>query len=437
MKRNHYFLAIALSCMALGMSACGGKNADSSGGVATDKETEAAKSEAAKGDASETVVELNFWSLFTGDDGVTMDGIVKQFNEEHPNIKVNHIAMEATTDLYVKLPMVAGDDNQAPDISVVHNNYIPYLADKGAIQPIEGLTDGYENLAEERYNNADMAVYNGERYGVILDFPSAVLYGNKALIDQYYPEMIEDNIVTWDEIYELGDRLKEAGVIEQIKPLVGSWARNDMLHTFITNGGTYSEDGKTLAIDREILKKAQGEWKNLYDKGYFMEEDSDALGMFAMGEAVFTTGGTWNLNVIKTYGLDYVMLPGVQYGTDDVLTYAAAHTFVMPQRGYTEEKRKAAGEFISWFEDNAMLWADAGSIIANKELAAGDEYGKLPQAMVDKAGTRHWCPTFLYSSVCDATFNSFGFQAVYGHMTLDEYADGMIAKIEAEIKAQQ
>ena len=57
MKRNHYFLAIALSCMALGMSACGGKNADSSGGVATDKETEAAKSEAAKGDASETVVE--------------------------------------------------------------------------------------------------------------------------------------------------------------------------------------------------------------------------------------------------------------------------------------------------------------------------------------------------------------------------------------------
>ena len=85
-----------------------------------------------------------------------------------------------------------------------------------------------------------MAVYNGERYGVILDFPSAVLYGNKALIDQYYPEMIEDNIVTWDEIYELGDRLKEAGVIEQIKPLVGSWARNDMLHTFITNGGTYS-----------------------------------------------------------------------------------------------------------------------------------------------------------------------------------------------------
>ena len=110
---------------------------------------------------------------------------------------------------------------------------------------------------------------------------------------------------------------------------------------------------------------------------------------------VFTTGGTWNLNVIKTYGLDYVMLPGVQYGTDDVLTYAAAHTFVMPQRGYTEEKRKAAGEFISWFEDNAMLWADAGSIIANKELAAGDEYGKLPQAMVDKAGT-----CLLYTSRC-------------------------------------
>lgn len=437
MKMNKYFLAIALSCAALGMSACGGKKADSADDTAGVNATGAAKTEEAGKDAQGAVVEVNFWSLFTGDDGVTMDGIVKQFNEEHPGIKVNHIAMEATTDLYVKLPMVAGDDKQAPDLSVVHNNYIPYLADKGAIQPIEGLAGGYENLAEDRYNNADMAVYNGERYGVILDFPSAVLYGNKELIDQYCPEILEDNLVTWDEIYELGDRLKEAGVVEQIRPLVGSWARNDVLQTFITNGGTYSEDGKTLAIDREALKKAQGEWKDLYDKGYFMEEDADALGMFAMGEAVFVTGGTWNLNVIKTYGLDYVMLPGVQYDTKDVLTYAAAHTFVMPQRDYTDEKREAVGEFISWFEDHAMLWADAGSIIANKELAASEDYAKLPQAMVDKAGTRHWCPTFLYSSVCDAALNSYGFQAVYGHLTIDEYADAVIAKIEAEIQAQQ
>ncbi|MBS5062787.1 MAG: extracellular solute-binding protein [Hungatella hathewayi] len=432
MKRSKYFLMIALACASLGMTACGGKNTDRASGEVTGAETEAGKT-----DTSGAVVEVNFWSLFTGDDGVTMDKIVNQFNEEHPNIKVNHIAMEATTDLYVKLPMVANDDKQAPDLCVVHNNYIPYLADKGAIQPIEGLVGGRENLTEDKFNNADMAVYNGERYGVILDFPSAVLYGNQELIDQYYPEMLDDNLVTWDEIYELGDRLKAAGVVDQIKPLVGSWARNDVLQTFVTNGGTYSEDGKTLAMDKEALKKAQGEWKTLYDKGYFMEEDADALGMFAMGEAVFTTGGTWNLNVIKTYGLDYVMLPGVQYGTDDVLTYAAAHTFVMPQRGYTDEKREAAGEFISWFEDHAMLWADAGSIIANKELAAGEEYAKLPQAMVDKAGTRHWCPTFLYSSVCDAALNSYGFQAVYGHLTIDEYADAVIAKIEAEIQAQQ
>lgn len=440
MRRKCYYLAIALSCAVMGLSACAGKEPAKENGSQTAESVKAgdAKTEAA-GDSGGTkgVVELNFWSLFTGDDGVTMDQIVNQFNEEHPDIKVNHIAMEATTDLYVKLPMVAGDDKQAPDLCVVHNNYIPYLAEKGAIQPVAPLIEGYDNLAEDNYNNADMAVYHNERYGVILDFPSAVLYGNKVLIDQYYPEILDDDMVTWDEVYALGDRLKEAGVIDQIKPLVGSWARNDMLQTFVTNGGTYSEDGSTLAIDREILKKSQGEWKNLNDKGYFMEEDADALGMFAMGEAVFTTGGTWNLNVVKTYGVDYIMLPGVQYSTDDVLTYAAAHTFVMPKRSYTEEKKKAAGEFISWFEDHAMLWADAGSIIANKALAASEEYAALPQAMVDKAGTRHWCPTFLYSSVCDATLNSFGYQAVYGHLTLDEYADGVLSKIEAEIKAQQ
>ena len=439
MKKRKLYVAAALAGLALGLAACG-KTVDTpktsegaGGGKSESTQTETAVSQNESGE----VVEVNFWSLFTGDDGVTMDAIVKQFNDEHPDIKVTHIAMEATSDLYVKLPMVAGDDNQAPDLAVTHNNYIPYLAEKGAIQPIDPLVEGFDNLTRDHFNSVDMADYDGKRYGVILDFPSAVVYGNKALIEQYYPEMIEDYVVTWDEIYELGDRLAADNVIDQIKPLVGSFARNDVLQTFVTQGGTYSEDGKTLALDKEILKKAQGEWKNLYDKGYFMEEDSDAMGMFAMGESVFVTGGTWNLNMVNTYGLDYIMLPCVQYDTNNVITYAAAHTFVMPQRNYTDEKKQAVGEFISWFEDHAMLWAEAGSIVAYKEVAESEAFANLPQAMVDKVDTRHWCPTFLYSSVCDATISSFGFQSVYGHMKLDEYADAVMSKIEAEIEAQK
>ncbi len=432
MKRNRLHFIAVMTGLVLGLTACG-KSSNNQAAA----EGQGANDDTVSASGSGDIVEVNFWSLFTGDDGVTMDAIVNQFNEEHSNIKVTHIAMAADTDLYVKLPMVAGDDNQAPDLCVIHNNYIPYLAEKGAIQPIDPLVEGFDNLKKENFNSVEMADYDGKRYGVILDFPSAVVYGNKALIEQYYPEMIEDYIVTWDEIYELGDRLAADGVIGQVKPLAGSFARNDVLQTFVTQGGTYSQDGKTLAFDKEILKKAQGEWKNLYDKGYFMEEDSDAMGMFALGETVFVTGGTWNLNVVNAYGLDYIMLPCVQYDTNDVITYAAAHTFAMPQKNYTDEKKQAVGEFISWFEDNSMLWAEAGSIVAYKEVADSEAFAKLPQAMVDKADTKHWCPTFLYSSVCDATINSFGFQSVYGHMTLDEYADAVLSKIEAEIAAQE
>ena len=432
MKRNRLHFIAVMTGLVLGLTACGKPSNNQAAA-----EGQGANDDTVSASGSGDIVEVNFWSLFTGDDGVTMDAIVNQFNEEHSNIKVTHIAMAADTDLYVKLPMVAGDDNQAPDLCVIHNNYIPYLAEKGAIQPIDPLVEGFDNLKKENFNSVEMADYDGKRYGVILDFPSAVVYGNKALIEQYYPEMIEDYIVTWDEIYELGDRLAADGVIGQVKPLAGSFARNDVLQTFVTQGGTYSQDGKTLAFDKEILKKAQGEWKNLYDKGYFMEEDSDAMGMFALGETVFVTGGTWNLNVVNAYGLDYIMLPCVQYDTNDVITYAAAHTFAMPQKNYTDEKKKAVGEFISWFEDNSMLWAEAGSIVAYKEVADSEAFAKLPQAMVDKADTKHWCPTFLYSSVCDATINSFGFQSVYGHMTLDEYADAVLSKIEAEIAAQE
>ncbi len=335
MKRNRLHFIAVMTGLVLGLTACGKPSNNQAAA-----EGQGANDDTVSASDSGDIVEVNFWSLFTGDDGVTMDAIVNQFNEEHSNIKVTHIAMAADTDLYVKLPMVAGDDNQAPDLCVIHNNYIPYLAEKGAIQPIDPLVEGFDNLKKENFNSVEMADYDGKRYGVILDFPSAVVYGNKALIEQYYPEMIEDYIVTWDEIYELGDRLAADGVIGQVKPLAGSFARNDVLQTFVTQGGTYSQDGKTLALDKEILKKAQGEWKNLYDKGYFMEEDSDAMGMFALGETVFVTGGTWNLNVVNAYGLDYIMLPCVQYDTNDVITYAAAHTFAMPQKNYTDEKKE-------------------------------------------------------------------------------------------------
>ncbi|WP_418973275.1 extracellular solute-binding protein [Allofournierella sp.] len=382
------------------------------------------------------VVELTFWSLFTGDDGVTMNQIVQKFNDEHPNIRVTHIAMEAMSDLYVKLPMVAGNDAQAPELAVVWNTFIPYLVAKNSIQPIDIAADNYPVLADENFVNPEMVRYNGERYGVMLDFPSVTLWGNKDLIEKYCPEILEDEVVTWEEVFSLGDTLKEQGVIDQIKPVACDWAMNDIEQNLLAAGKNYSQDGVNLSMTEQDVADAIRNWKELNDKGYFMPEGADAFGMFSQGQCVFCSGGTWSLNTVKEYGVNYIELPPIQYSADNVVTNAVAHSFVLPQRSYTDEQRNAVGTFIDWFEQNAILWAQAGSIVANKAVQGSDEFQVLPQALVSRKAT-FVSPNYIYVSICEDTLNNYAWQPVYGHISVDDYAKAVISKITSQVEAQQ
>jgi multiple sugar transport system substrate-binding protein len=47
---------------------------------------------------------IEYWSVFTGADGVTMQAIVDKYNATNPAYTVNHRAM-AADDLYLKLPL--------------------------------------------------------------------------------------------------------------------------------------------------------------------------------------------------------------------------------------------------------------------------------------------------------------------------------------------
>ena len=49
-------------------------------------------------------VEIDYWSVFTGADGATMQGMVDEFNASQNEVHVNHTPMTAD-DLYQKIPM--------------------------------------------------------------------------------------------------------------------------------------------------------------------------------------------------------------------------------------------------------------------------------------------------------------------------------------------
>src|SRR5689334_5995018 len=87
--------------------------------------------------SSREVVELRFWNGFTGPDGRTMLGIVREFNASHPGV---HVVMQRMlwAQYYNKL-FVAGSGGRAPEVFVTHRSALQRFVQAGFVRPADDL----------------------------------------------------------------------------------------------------------------------------------------------------------------------------------------------------------------------------------------------------------------------------------------------------------
>ena len=388
---------------------------------------------------AEEPVAIEMWTLFTGDDGATMQEIVDNFNASQDRVTLTHVAVDRET-LYTRLALAMTDEASLPEVFVTYSYDVPYFVQLDYIQPMEDTLAAYPDFdfAIEKYHDAcaTLNYYDGVRYCVSLDFPTWGMYVNTALAEQYCPDVLADNILTWDEIMSVGASLKEQGV-EDVSVLASSWDRNDLLNSYLDVAGTYaSEDGTTLALDKDAVVEVLNTWKDAFDAGYLWEEGEDAMTMFALEECIFVTGGTWNMTAVEEYGFDFSFIAPPQFSADDTPTlFGASHAFMLPNRSYTEDESYAVAAFMHYFYENSIDWAQAGSIVASKATAESEEYQALPQAFV----ANNYAisnPNFTYSQLLFDVLDNLDWEAVYGRMTPEEYADAWQTQAQERIDAQ-
>ena len=384
-------------------------------------------------------VEITMWTLFSGEDGSTMNEIVANFNASQNEVKLNHIVIDYVN-LMSKLALAVGDDAASPHMFVAYATDLAFMADAGRIQPMEDLFAAYPefDFSLSRYNPACEAlnVYNGQRYAVTLDFPSEGMYANMELVNEYCPEVLEDDVVTWDELMAVGAKLKADGV-EDIAVLTAEWAMNDMIHSYLLyNTEWASADAQELQFDKEAMKKGMQLYKDAYDAGYLWDEGDDCVGRFAEGSAIFFTGGNWCMNAVKNYGFDFRFIAPPQLDAENVMFYGDAHSFFKPTRSYTDAEKRALGMWMAYFYEHSLDWAQAGSLIAATEPRATAEFEALPQAFVAN-NYKPYSPMYKYNSILTTTvISGLDWQAVYGYLSADDYADAIV-KQTLDIIAQQ
>ena len=380
------------------------------------------------------VVEIDYWSVFTGGDGATMQGMVDAFNASQDEVHVNHTPMTAD-DLYQKIPMTVQTGSGVPDVAVVHIERIPNFVTNEMLYAYDmDLIKDAAGIVAENYNQAAWSAsdIDGEHYGIPLDVHSYVTYINKDLFDKYdLNEFVADGYITFDEIRQLGDKARSAGYDGEIFNL--GWMRAQMLGYYAQEGdGLLSQDGTHPSINNDAMKKAMETMKSLSEDGYTTVKNTDYSSKFYGGELLVWTEGIWMKAAVVDAGINFEMFPGVCYAPETCKSWTSSHNFVQfADEERTEEEDRAVAKFVNWMGENSLTWAkDAGQCPSHLSINNVAEFKDMPQsfladpARVDELNIY----SYEYWGLFDTAFSRVGWDFVDA-MSIED----ALVQIEQEI----
>ena len=379
-------------------------------------------------------VEIDYWSVFTGGDGATMQGMVDAFNASQDEVHVNHTPMTAD-DLYQKIPMTVQTGSGVPDVAVVHIERIPNFVTNEMLYAYDmDLINDAAGIVAENYNQAAWAAsdIDGEHYGIPLDVHSYVTYINKDLFDKYdLNEFVADGYITFDEIRQIGDKARAAGYEGEIFNL--GWMRAQMLGYYAQEGdGLLSQDGIHPSINNDSMKKAMETMKSLSEDGYTTVKNTDYSSKFYGGELLVWTEGIWMKAAVVDAGINFEMFPGVCYTPETCKSWTSSHNFVQfADEERTEEEDRAVAKFVNWMGENSLTWAkDAGQCPSHLSINNVAEFKDMPQsfladpARVDELNIY----SYEYWGLFDTAFSRVGWDFVDA-MSIED----ALVQIEQEI----
>lgn len=324
--------------------------------------------------------EITFWNPFTGPDGENMQAMIDEYNETDPEYPINNISM-AEGDMYSRIPTVVNSGSGIPDLNIVHAERVVQFRDADMLVSLDDQLGEFPEIAEENYvpEAWNIGELDGERYGLPLDIHTFGMYYNPELVEQYGPEILEDDVITIEEIREVAELAAEDG----INGLGLTWMKPGFMSMLGQYGGNLTEDGQNPTLDTPEAEETFQMFVDLYEDGLTNEEGSDPLQMFLSGELVFLPEGIWMQNTMIDAEMDYGLIHFPQVSDDpaNIVNWASSHQFVMFNNEDRDEgKTQGAIEFIDWLRDNSIEWARAGQIPATLQLLEDGEYQDMPQS---------------------------------------------------------
>ena len=430
MKKKRIVSMLLAASMAMSLVGCGGSASTAPAGDTAATGTEGGSAEAAPADGEKTI---EFWSVFTGGDGEAMQEIVDAYNATNPEYKVVH-RMMAQEDLYQNLPLAVQSGTDVPDLAINHVDRLQLNQENDIYLPMDEYIEANGQITADKYNEAAWAPgeIDGKRYAVPLDVHGYLTYYNKELVEKYCPNVLDDGVVTFDEIAEFAPTAAADGVYSYAY----TWGRNEFLEWYAQLGGKQSEDGTEPSINNDIAKKVLTDWKAAVDNGWCTQDGDDPTNLFGQGQLIFLPEGTWMIGTLKSMDIDFGATYAISYDAKKPISWASSHQFVMPKKEQTPEKGKAIMDFIAFFQDNSLPWAQVGQCPATLAITQNPEFKEMPQAFFLDDPSLTFISDYKYYGYLVGAIDSFVGEVVFGKMDVDEALSTYNQQISDNIKNQ-
>lgn len=284
MKKSKRFMALALTgAMAMSLAACGGGSSEGNSGG----------NSSAGGNGP---IEVKIW------DNTQLKGLqeIADLWTEQSGIKVN--IQVVTWDDYWTLLEAGASGGEMPDVFWMHSNNVQMYMEADKLLDLTDYISKSEVTDLSNYYEGITTLYSmdGKQYAVPKDHDTIALLYNKAIFDKVGVEYPTDDW-TWDDYYEAGKKITEAGNGEFYGAAMNTSNDQDGYWNIIYDYGgcVITEDHKKSGWDDPNTKKAF-EFIGKLCKDVFcpqtMVAENGTDGLFNNQMAGMITQGSWMIN---------------------------------------------------------------------------------------------------------------------------------------------
>lgn len=360
--------ALAVSMMALGMSACATANSD-------DPAPSGSEGSVIEQAPVEGATELNLWTFVElhGDFYTTM---AEKWNEEHPDkkvqVKVNVLPYD---DMHNKLQIALTSGEGAPDIVDIEAGKFPmFVQGDPALMDLTSYAKPYaDDIVKARL---DLFSKEGKVYGLDFHVGATVAFYDTELLKE--ANIDYKTIKTWDDFKAAGVAYNKAtGKSFTTVDTSAAWQENLLMAQL---GGEYFTDDGKVNVNSPEMKKALTLLKDLQDSGAAsvppggQPDTEEAYGSFNNGDYAAAVMPFWFTSRYLAYMPEdsghIAIAPPPVFEDAAVTSVGGGGTGTAVVKD--GEHADLAAEYVSWaklgYEGNVATWDLLGFDPLNTEV---------------------------------------------------------------------